>query len=65
MRFALEGRPYDWYQFDRDERSKARLAGWRCLPVAAGGDSGRRTFAYCGSGANVKVGRNRSVFFVA
>lgn len=53
-RFALAGRPYDWSQFERDERSKARLAGWTC---AAAGEDGRRTFSSCGSGATVKVSR--------
>lgn len=54
MRFAPESRPYDWSQFDRDERSKARLAGWTGL---AAGEDGRRTFASCGRGPNVKVNR--------
>ena len=63
LRFALEGRPYDWSHFHRDERSKARLAGWTC--AAAGEDTGRRTFASCGSGgASVKASRVRGAFLV-
>lgn len=64
LRFALEGRKYDWSQFDRDEQSKARLVGWTCL---AAGEDGRRTFAFCGRrGASVvKVGRGWSTLFAS
>ncbi|CBJ32931.1 expressed unknown protein [Ectocarpus siliculosus] len=55
LRFALEGRPFDWSRLDGDGGgSRLFHAGWRWTCVAPEKD-GCRTFASCGRGANVEV----------
>ncbi len=57
LRFALEGRPYDWSRFDDDEhgRRQLALAGWTRAAAGKDGDRGLRNFASSRGGANVEV----------
>ncbi|CAM9423056.1 unnamed protein product [Ectocarpus sp. 12 AP-2014] len=55
LRFALEGRPFDWPRLDGDGGgSRLFHAGWRWMCMAPENDS-CRTFTSCGRGANVEV----------
>lgn len=69
MRFALEGRPYDWSRFDSDEHARQQLAltGWTWAVAGkdGDGDGGARSFASSRGGAKVEVCDARHAGFCA
>jgi len=68
LRFALEGRPFDWSRIDSDEhtRQQLALAGWTWAAPGKDGDGNRggwRSFASGRGGANVEVSDARHAGF--